>query len=97
MSIASSSGSHTPTAIDPKWERERAAFIVLLPKLRAEYFGQFVAIHDGGVIAAGTDESLVLLEAFEKAGRVAIHVERVPPTSTTARVRSPRVLGSPSQ
>lgn len=86
----------SPLPPDPKWEREYLAYQRLLPSLLAEYDGQVVAIHEGKVIASGENESAVLLEAFAKAGHVAMHVERVsaavrPPS----RIRSPRTVRAP--
>ena len=49
------------------WERERRAFRALLPELRANYEGQFVAIKDGNVVASGSDEVAVALEAYSRA------------------------------
>jgi hypothetical protein len=37
------------------WERERRAFRALLPELRVNYDGQYVAIKDGNVVANGSD------------------------------------------
>lgn len=60
-----------------KWEREYQAFRQLLPQLLATHSGQYVAIHDGQVVASGTDKLAVAMQAFARVGNVAIHVGRV--------------------
>jgi Family of unknown function (DUF5678) len=50
------------------WERERRAFRALLRELRATYDGQYVAIKDGKVVASGSDEVAVALEAYSRVG-----------------------------
>jgi Family of unknown function (DUF5678) len=50
------------------WERERRAFRTLLPDLRAKYDGQYVAIKDETVVASGSDEVAVALEAYSRVG-----------------------------
>jgi Family of unknown function (DUF5678) len=50
------------------WERERRAFRALLPELRVKYDGQYVAIKDGKVVASGSDEVAVALEAYSRVG-----------------------------
>jgi hypothetical protein len=68
---------------DSKYAREYAAFQRLLPSLIQTHLGQFVAIHDGRVIASGVDRLQVVNEALLKNGGADIHVglvgpERVP-------------------
>ena len=46
------------------YERERRAFHELLPELLQTHFGQYVVIHDGKVVASGSDRVAVALEAF---------------------------------
>ena len=53
-----------PPAAD-KFEREQAAFHRLLPDLLTTHRGQYVAIHDGQVIAVG-NSSVGVLTAAEK-------------------------------
>jgi hypothetical protein len=76
-----------------KWEREYAAFRQLLPALLKTYPGEFVAVHDGAVVAHGSDEVAVIQSAHAKAGYVAIHVGRVTPElDRIARIPSPRIV-----
>ena len=53
---------------EPAWKRERRALRELLPELRAKYDGQFVAIKHGKVVASGSEEVTVALEAYARAG-----------------------------
>jgi hypothetical protein len=57
-----------------KWTREYQAFRRLLPELLPARRGQYVAIHEGRVIASGPDKLPVALEAFRRIGNVSIHV-----------------------
>lgn len=51
-----------------KWVREKEAFRALLPGLLRTHPGQYVAIHDGSVVAAGDDKIAVALKAYESHG-----------------------------
>ena len=70
----------TPPAMDVllplpgKWACEYEAFRRLLPELLKTHRGEFVAIHQGQVIASGQDKLAVALEALRQNGNVAIHV-----------------------
>jgi hypothetical protein len=55
---------HLPKPEQPRAERERLAFLRLLPGLLATHRGQYVAVHDEQVVDSG-------LEAAELAARVA--------------------------
>jgi len=57
-----------------KWEREYQAFRRLLPQLLQTHRGQYVAIHEGQVVASGKDKLEVALHVFSRIGNVAIHV-----------------------
>jgi hypothetical protein len=57
-----------------KWAEEHRAFRRLLPELLPTHRGQYVAVHEGKVIATGPDKVAVALEAFRQAGNVPIHV-----------------------
>lgn len=74
------------------YERERRAFRELLPALLETHHGQFVAIHDGNVVASGTDRVTVALDAYSRVGSVPLylgHVINEPPRP--ARIPSPRI------
>jgi hypothetical protein len=75
------------------WEEERRAFLRLLPTLMAAYRDQYVAVHQGAVIAHGPDQVEVAKQAYARAGYILIYVglvtdEPLPP----ARIPSPRLL-----
>lgn len=63
-----------PAALETKWSREHRAFLSLLPQLLATHRGQFVAIHDGRVAAAGTDRVTLALEVYRRHGYQPIHI-----------------------
>jgi hypothetical protein len=71
------------------FEQEVAAFERLNPTLIEQYPGQFVAIHQGQVIATG-DEKLVLLEQVrEQIGNIVCYIEKASPDSPrTVRILS---------
>jgi hypothetical protein len=60
-----------------KWERERQAFVQLLPKLLATHRQQYVAIHEGQVVGAGSDLVDVARKAYAEFGYVPIYVDLV--------------------
>lgn len=70
------SAPELPLAFPPasKWAREHLAFRQLLPQLLNTHRGQFVAVHDGRVIAAGQDKIAVAMDALRQVGNVAVHV-----------------------
>lgn len=57
-----------------KWEREYRAFRRLLPQLLATHRGRYVAVHDGQVLDADTDEMALILRVLERVGNVDVHV-----------------------
>jgi hypothetical protein len=63
-----------------KFEREFQAFHQLLPQLLRNYRGQYVAIHDGRVVASGQDKVGVALRAYAEHGNVPICVRLVAET-----------------
>jgi Family of unknown function (DUF5678) len=79
-------------APESPWQRERRAFWKLLPELLQSYDGQYVAIHDGQVVASGTDEVAVAMDAYSRVGYVPLYLGQVttsPPRP--ARIPSPRI------
>jgi len=81
-------------SVDDKWERERRAFVRMLPALLVTHRDQFVAIHQGQAIASGPDKIAVALQAYREHGQVPIYVGLVsdqPPLLTrfpSARTRN---------
>jgi hypothetical protein len=85
-------GPPTPS----KWEREYQAFRRLLSQLFQTHRGQYVAIHEGQVVASGTDKLAVALQAFSQVGNVSIHVGLVTEgAESVVRSGVRRVLSSP--
>jgi uncharacterized protein (DUF3084 family) len=79
-----------------KWEREYQAFRRLLPQLLQTHRGQYVAIHEGQVVASGKDKLQVALQVFSRIGNVSIHVGLVTEgTEPVLRSGVRRVLPSP--
>jgi hypothetical protein len=62
------------TPLAGKWAREYQAFRRLLPDLLPTHRGQYVAVHNGQVVASGPDKLAVALQAFRQVGNVSIHV-----------------------
>jgi hypothetical protein len=80
-------------AVNVSWEEQRRTFFRLLPTLLATRRGQFVAVHDGRVIAEGSDQVEVAKQAYAQVGYVPIYVGMVseePPRPV--RIPSPRLL-----
>ena len=80
-----------PATAKGKWQRERESFAKIHAELLREYPDQYVAIHEGNVVANGTDKVQVALQAYRQHGHVPIYVGFVstePPPP--ARLPSPR-------
>ena len=73
----------TTPSLDGKWNREYAAFLRMLPELLQSHRGQYVAIHEGRVVASGLDKIAVARESYRQFGPVEILVRLV----TDARPR----------
>ena len=77
-----------------KWEQERSAYWRLLPTLVSQYRDQYVAIHEGQVVASGTNQVELALRVYRRFGYVPIYVGLVSDEPWRMfRVPSPRVLG----
>ena len=72
-----------------KWDREDEAFRLMFPILIEEYRNQYVAIHEGTVVAHGPDQVDVAMQAYLKFGQIPILVRKV---TTDA----PRIVRIPS-
>jgi hypothetical protein len=57
-----------------KFERERRAFMRLLPQLLTTHRGQYVAIHDEKVVESGTDRTDVAMKVWQRVGGVDLYV-----------------------
>ena len=80
--------------VDDKWERERRAFVRMLPDLLASHRDQLVAIHQGQVVASGCDKISVALQAYREHGQIPIYVglvsDQLPPPARLPSPRTPR-------
>src|SRR5208337_467159 len=83
----------TGNAAGSPWERERRAFHQLLPSLLVTHPGQYVAVHEGKVIASGRDRVEVAMKAYKRVGYVSLFVGMVAEALDIRRVLvpSPRV------
>ncbi len=84
--LAFSSRPETP------YERERRACRELLPQFLQTHLAQYVVIHDGKVVASGSDLVAVALEAYSRVGYVPLYLGQVtdePPRP--ARIATPRI------
>jgi hypothetical protein len=57
-----------------KFERERRAFLRLLPQLLATHRGQYVAIHDEKVAESGPDRMEIALKVWKRVGGVDLYI-----------------------
>jgi len=75
-----------------KIEAEARAFEGMHETLKDQYFGQFVAMHNGQVVDADVDFETVFLRVQARFGRIPILIRRVGEKPTTElRFRSPRL------
>jgi len=78
-----------PTPPGNKWGREYRAFLAMLPELLKTHRGRYVAVHDGAVVADGTDKVAVARAAYARCGYVPMCVRLVTD-------EPPRVINIPS-
>jgi hypothetical protein len=78
-----------PQPPEAKWQRERRAFLQLLPSLLPAYRGQYVAIHDGEVVDSGPELVPLALRTHQRHGNVPIYIDLV----TEEPARSVRIPG----
>jgi len=79
---------------DEKIEAEAQAFKGMHETLKEQYFGQFVAVHNGQVVDADADFEAVFLRVQTRFGRIPVLIRRVSEEPTTElHFRSPRRAG----
>jgi hypothetical protein len=78
------------TEAEAAFEQEVAAFEVLKPELLEQYAGQYVAIYQKQVVAAGDDRLMVVKDVYKRFGEVPCYVELVT-AKPPRRVRIPSV------
>jgi hypothetical protein len=80
-------------AEESPWERERRAFVQLLPSLLETHPGQYAAVRNGTVVASGSDRIGVALDAYRQVGYVPLYVGLVGEVPRRrVRLPSPRVF-----
>jgi hypothetical protein len=67
-----------------KWQREYEAFLRLQSELLTTHAGEYVAVHDGQVVASGNDDVELALQFFAQHGNVPVHIGRVTATPEPA-------------
>src|SRR5437867_12885026 len=64
-----------PTPSPPnKWQSEYEAFQKMRPDLLNSYRGQYVVIHNGGVVDSGPNDLALALRFFAQHGNVPVHI-----------------------
>lgn len=77
------------------FEQEVAAFEAMKPVLLNQYYGQYVAIHQGNVVASGDDKLEVSRQVRAQYGTVTYYVELVvEDMPRRARIPSTRIIRS---
>ena len=75
---------HDP--IQEKFQRERRAFLRLLPELLKTHRGQYVAIHEEQVVDSGDDQFTIARRVYKRFGYVPIYVGPVSEYPEVCRV-----------
>jgi Family of unknown function (DUF5678) len=75
-----------------KGERERRAFLRLLPELLKTHAGQYVAVHNEQVVDSGPDDIGLVRRVQQRIGYVPIHVARVERQPRVFRIPGPRIV-----
>jgi len=60
-----------------KIDAEMDSFLRLHEELKKQYFGQYVAIHNGNMVAIGENFESIVLKVRQKFGRVAVLIRQV--------------------
>jgi hypothetical protein len=80
---------------DEKIEAEAQAFEEMYETLKEQYFGQFVAVHNGQVVDADANFETVFLRVQARFGRIPILIRCVGEEPTVElHFRSPRLEGT---
>lgn len=75
--------------VDDAFEQEVAIFEQLKPTLLKQYKDQYVAIHNGEIVANGYDKLALLHQVRKQFGDIICYIEKV-------AVESPRIVRVPS-
>lgn len=83
-----------PAAADPDVEQEKAAYLRLYPQLKAQYAGQYVAIHHGQLVDHDADYGVLFERIDDRYPDSFVWFTRVGDQPMgTIRFRSPRFVG----
>jgi hypothetical protein len=77
-----------------KWEKERHAFLQLLPTLLQTHRGKYVAIHDGQVVDSDSKLIPMALRVYERHGYVPIYMDLVTEQPPVVRIPHYRIIRS---
>lgn len=82
-----------PTPPESKWQREKRAFLRLLPSLLKTHRGKYVVVHDERVVDSGDDEIALAVRAYDRYGYAPIYVGLVTDEPRRVeRIPTPRFL-----
>ena len=68
---------HLPLPLEDKWQRERRAFLRLLPELLKSYRDKFVAIHQEQLVDSDEELIRLALRVYARFGNVPIYMDLV--------------------
>jgi len=74
-----------------KFEQERAAFLRLKSQLLQTHRGQFVAIHEGQVVAADQDKQALIRHIVERYGNEPVYIQVVAEDVPVFEIPSPEI------
>ena len=66
-----------PTLSENKWDRERLAFLQMLPQLLQSHRNKYVAIHEGKVVDSGDELVPLATRVYARHGYVPIYMDLV--------------------
>jgi hypothetical protein len=72
------------------FERERQSFHLMRGKLKIEYSGKYVAIHDGRVVDCDVNESSLIDRFYKTYGNVAVYIDKPEEKQRIPKVITPR-------
>lgn len=75
-----------PSPPQAQWQRERHAFLQMLPQLLQTHRGQYVAVYQGSLVDTGPDKIVLALRVYERFGYVPIYVGLVADQPPVVRI-----------
>jgi hypothetical protein len=81
--------------VHAEWDRERRAFLRLVPTLLGTHRGRYIAVHGGRAVAEGDDQIELAKRVYAEIGYVPVYVGRVTDEpAPPLRIPSPRLIRS---